>query len=206
MELGPRTNQCDHQKGGAVVYMQCCLAVVHSPTYFVTVFAVLQDGENLLAITPQPTPGKNQTGIPLDTLPPALRDILAPFDQVNASGTKDGIIHLDELATVSSFLSLVPFASVFLTLFSFGPVRCLASSTPPLCFSIFSSSGTRLATTGCCFHLWARISESFSSDIGKNYDQCPIDCMGVCMLDRRVPTLSYKVSVESSGDACKHSR
>jgi hypothetical protein len=41
-------------------------------------------------------------GISLASLPEQLREILAPFDKVNEQGQRDGIIDLQELATVRS--------------------------------------------------------------------------------------------------------
>ena len=43
---------------------------------------------------------KSSEGILLNSLPTELRDILAPFDKVNAQGFKDGIIDMQELAAV----------------------------------------------------------------------------------------------------------
>ena len=47
------------------------------------------------------TPGSGPDGIRLTSLPVQLREILAPFDKVNAQGVRDGIIDLNELATFS---------------------------------------------------------------------------------------------------------
>jgi hypothetical protein len=63
-----------------------------------------------------PVPGAS--GIRLGDLPVQLREILSPFDRMNADGVRDGIIDLNELSTFSKEFKEFQAGSMPISVFS----------------------------------------------------------------------------------------
>ena len=76
-------------------------------------FHLLQDVEDTLC-----GPFPEASGIRLGDLPVQLREILSPFDRINADGVKDGVIDLNELSAFSKEFKEFQAGSMPISVFS----------------------------------------------------------------------------------------